>query len=256
MNLVIVTGTTKGLGAALYAALVNDQNNVVIAVSRGIGNSVDGDISERMGSLNAIIGADFGDVVSVELAFNRIALHLSDIGKHHFERAVLINNAGVVLPVGAFDQIDGEGLKNNIHVNLISPMVAMRRFAELTRSIARQRLIINISSGAAKRAIAGWSAYCAAKAGLEMAAQVAALEAAANDPTLAICALAPGVIDTPMQSQVRLASADAFPDVERFRAMKMDGMLRPADEVAHDIIRLMASGKLTNGGSFDIRTLV
>ncbi len=255
MNLVIVTGTTKGLGAALHAALVSDQSNVVIAVSRGIVNSVDTGANKGVNASNASIGADFSDIASVEAAFDRITSHLSNMAKHHFERAVLINNAGVVLPVGAFDQIEAEALKNNIHVNLISPMVAMRRFAELTRSMARHRLIINISSGAAKRAIAGWSAYCVAKAGLEMATQVAAMEAATNDPTLAICTLAPGVVDTPMQSQVRLASAAAFPDVERFRAMKSDGTLRPASDVAQDIIRLMASNKLTNGGSFDIRTL-
>ena len=244
MNLYIITGTTKGLGAALHSRLIADNTNVVMSLSRTI--------DEDVYAANPRIYADFGNIASVESASEKAAICLA--GKH-FERAVLINNAGVVLPVGPINAIGSADLTNNIMVNLIAPMVAMRRFAELTRGMAKQRLIINISSGAAKRAIAGWSAYCAAKAGLEMATQVAALEAAADDPTLAICALAPGVVDTPMQSQVRAVSVEAFPDVERFRTMKADGTLRPAADVARDIVQLIASGKLTNGGIFDIRNM-
>jgi benzil reductase ((S)-benzoin forming) len=121
--------------------------------------------------------------------------------------------------------------------------------------LAKERLIVNISSGAAKRAIAGWSAYCAAKAGLEMATRVAALDASINDPTLAICSLAPGVVDTQMQAVVRGTTEKEFPDVERFRAMKADGVLRDAHDVARDIATLIAGGRLTNGGNFDIREM-
>ena len=244
MNLYIITGTTKGLGAALHSQLIADNSNVVLSLSRTK--------YEDVSAPNPTIYTDFANIASVESASEKVEIWLA--GKH-FERAVLINNAGVVLPVGGINAIGSAELTNNITVNLIAPMVAMRRFAELTRGIAKQRLIINISSGAAKRAIAGWSAYCAAKAGLEMATQVAALEAAAADPTLAICALAPGVVDTPMQGQVRAASVESFPDVERFRTMKADGTLRPAADVARDIVQLIASGKLTNGGIFDIRNM-
>ncbi len=242
MNLVIVTGTTKGLGLALRSLLAEVEGNVVISLSRAP--------EDLTAALNLNIHADFGNIAAVESAFKKIVTH---VGSQHFDQAVLINSAGVVSPVGVFNEMDSAALAHNLAVNLMAPMMAMRYFTELTRPSARQRLIINISSGAAKRPIAGWSAYCVAKAGLEMATQVAALEATANDPTLTICTLAPGVIDTPMQSQVRAAAIEAFPDVERFRAMKADGVLRPAAEVAHDIVQLIRSGKLTHGGSFDIR---
>ena len=116
-------------------------------------------------------------------------------------------------------------------------------------------MIVNISSGAARRAIAGWSAYCAAKAALEMATRVAALEAATNDATLSICSLAPGVVDTDMQGLIRGISEKDFPDVERFRALKTDNALRDAHDVAREIVTLIAANKLTNGGNFDIREL-
>ena len=128
----------------------------------------------------------------------------------------------------------------------------MKWLSVATRGLASQRLIVNISSGAAKRAIAGWSVYCAAKAGLEMATRVAALEAPAD---LAICSLAPGVVDTPMQANVRVATVSDFPDGDKFRAMKADGILRDANVVAREIIQLIEGGKLTNGGNFDIREL-
>ncbi len=246
VNLYMITGTTKGLGAALRDLLLADTQNHILTLSRApAASSADGR------SVN--IHADFGDTDSLLPALAQIEQSLAD---RTFTRAVLINNAGVVAPVGRFDSLDSLALANNIQVNLTAPMVVTGWFAKATRGIAAERLVINISSGAATRAIAGWSAYCAAKAGLEMATRAAALEAAANDPTLAICSLAPGVVDTPMQGQVRAASEDAFPDVARFRAMKADGVLRPAEDVARDIVRLIGTGRLSNGGNFDLRELI
>jgi NAD(P)-dependent dehydrogenase (short-subunit alcohol dehydrogenase family) len=195
---------------------------------------------------------DAGDVGAIEAAFADVSARLTG---HSFEHAALINNAGVVLPVGTFDQIDAAHTANNLMVNVATPMILTRLFANATRHIAKQRLVVNISSGAAKRAIAGWSAYCAAKAALEMATRVAALEATSIDPTLSICSLAPGVVDTAMQGVIRETTESQFPDVARFRAMKADGALRDAHDVAKEIVALIASGRLTNGGNFDIREL-
>lgn len=250
MNLYLITGTTKGLGAALRKVLVADAGNRVITLSRA---PTTGLADGRNTNIYADFGANIGDVASLPAALLQIEQQLAG---STFIRAVLINNAGVVAPVGRFDNLDSLALANNIQVNLTAPMVVTGWFARATRGLAAERLVINISSGAAKRAIAGWSVYCAAKAGLEMATRAAALEAAANDPTLAICSLAPGVVDTPMQDQVRAVSADAFPDVARFRAMKADGVLRPAEDVARDIVRLIVTGGLSNGGNFDLRELI
>ena len=68
-----------------------------------------------------------------------------------------------------------------------------------------------------------------------------------------IVSLAPGVIDTGMQAVVRGASAEAFADVERFRAMKAEGVLRPADDVAADILRLEQAGALKGEAVQDLR---
>lgn len=239
MNLYIISGTTKGLGAALLSQLAADAGNLVIGLSRGA----------EVLAAPANVHVDLNDINSISPAFGRAAGLFA--GKA-FEAAVLINNAGLVSPVARFDHLDPSLTATNIHVNLVAPMLLTRLFAECTAGTAAKRLVVNISSGAAKRAIAGWSVYCAAKAGLEMATRVAAMEAGEG---LSICSLAPGVIDTPMQATVRSVGSDAFPDVARFQAMKADGTLRDAGDVARDIIALCKSGKLTNGGNFDIREI-
>lgn len=243
MNLYLVTGTTKGLGAALHEVLLADIENMVFSMSR----------FPPQDRTDSNIFVDLSDPQTIESTFEKF---LAQISGHSFDKAVLINNAGIVAPVGPFNSIDAAALKLNLDVSLLAPMILMRLFANATRAIAKQRLILNISSGAAKRPIAGWAAYCAAKAGLEMATRVASLESAVTDPLLVVCALAPGVIDTSMQGQIRDKSADDFPDVERFRAMKNDGTLRAADDVARDIESLIHSGRLTNGGIFDIREML
>lgn len=243
MNFYLVTGTTKGLGAALADLLRTDEANTVVTLSRA---------PTTIGR-NPNIYADFGDIACIGPAFAEVQKII--VGRS-FEQAVLINNAGVVLPVAPFDRLDALALANNFHVNVTAPMLLTGLFANATRGAARRRLVINISSGAAKRAIAGWSAYCASKSAIEMATRVAALEAAQSDPGLAICSLAPGVVDTPMQGQIREKTDADFPDVERFRAMKRDGVLRAATDVARDMLNLIQHNRLQNGGNYDIRELL
>ncbi len=245
VNLYLVTGTTKGLGAALCELLARDNQNLVICLSRAAASS-----PSSAGLHNVFV--DLADIASITPAF---AVCETLFARRYFERAVLINNAGLVVPFGGFEGLDAIEMSSNINVNLTAPMLLTGLFAKATRHIAAARLVVNISSGAAKRPLAGWSAYCAAKAGLEMATRAAALEASVRDTTLAICSLAPGVVDTPMQAQVRGATAEQFPDVARFRAMKLEGALRPAEDVARDMVKLIEENRLSNGGNFDIREL-
>jgi benzil reductase ((S)-benzoin forming) len=171
-----------------------------------------------------------------------------------FERAVLFNNAGVIAPVGPLEKVDADELERNLAVNFTAPILLMRRFLRATASTPLRR-IVNISSGAARRPVFGWSAYCAAKAGLDMASRVVALEAAGRGLAIEVASLAPGVIDTPMQEKVRGASAEDFVDLDRFVAMKAQGTLRPPADVAADILRLEAAGRLAGDPVQDLRQL-
>lgn len=242
MNLYIVTGTTKGLGAALAEQIARDAGNELIAMARAAEGPIPGGFR---------IEADLADAKSLEGACQRLEKRLH--GKR-YAKAVLINNAGVISPVGPLDQVGAGELERNLFVNLVAPMLLMRRFLRATGEVALRR-IINISSGAARRPIFGWSAYCAAKAGLDMASRCAALEAETRKQSVEVVSLAPGVIDTPMQGIVRGASAEQFVDVEKFRQMKAEGVLRPAADVAADILRLEAAGKLMGEAVQDLRQI-
>ena len=244
MNLYVITGTTRGLGHALALELGQDANNFVVEISRGVAGKT---------CPNTFIHADFAQVQSVEKALQALE---SVVAGRQFARAVLINNAGVVLPVARFDALAAGVLQDNLTINVVAPILAAGAFAKLTRSIAASRTIVNISSGAARRAVRGWTAYCTAKAGLEMATRVMAEEALQSDPGLVICSLAPGVVDTPMQATIREVTLDEFPERDRFREMKESGVLRDAAGVARDIISLLHTERLANGGNYDIRELL
>ncbi len=243
MNLYIVTGTTKGLGEALAARISLDQDNELIALARAPDGPIRG---------GARFEVDLADTAALDKVFDRVEERIRGKG---YAKAVLINNAGVVAPVAPLERADAGEIERNLVVNLVAPMLLMGRFLRATEAGAPLRRIINISSGAGRRPISGWSAYCAAKAGLDMATRVVALEAQARSLRVEAVSLAPGVIDTPMQGTVRSASAQDFADVERFRRMKDEGALRPAMDVAEDILRAESAGKLAGDAVLDLRDL-
>lgn len=239
MNLYLVTGTTRGLGLALVRTLAARDDAEVVAFSRS---------AQSLPRVRAY-QVDLSQPDAV-LPVVRTAIAACSLSK--YDKVVLLNNAGIVVPVGPLARNEPAQLDANIRTNLLGPLVMMRAFIEVTESLARDRLIVNISSGAGKRPVAGWTAYCASKAGLDMATRVAALEAPAG---LTVCSLAPGVVDTPMQAELRQAKVADFPDLARFQAMMAEGTLRPPEEVATTILRCIDQGKLQNGGLHDVREM-
>ena len=243
MDLYIVTGTTRGLGKALAEQIALDANSELITIARAPDARIPGGMQ---------FSADLSDLSSVALAAHRIHEHIRG---RRYDKAVLINNAGIVQPVAPLERADPDELERNLNVNLAAPMLLMREFLRATEGAAKLRRIVNISSGAGRRPISGWAAYCAAKAGIDMATRVVALEAQSRGLAIEAVSLAPGVIDTAMQERVRGADAKDFADVERFRQMKADGTLRTASDVAAEILRAERSGALASQAVADLRDL-
>ncbi len=242
MELYIVTGASRGLGLAFAQLLAAQSAACVLGVSRaGTPAGV---------ALWRDLRADLGTAAGLTAAAAGIGAALA---AQPWTRAVLINNAGMIEPLGVRGRIDAETLHRSIAVNLIAPMVLMNAFLSASTHIAA-RSVINISSGSGRRPIAGSGAYCAAKAGLDMASRVAALEEEKTANPAIITSLAPGIIETDMQLAARNASEDEFPEVGRFRAFKSEGLLKSPDEVARKILMLDAAGKLP-AGIADVREL-
>ena len=242
MNLYIVTGASRGLGLAFARMLAAESATRVVGISRaGMPKDI---LAWR--DIRADLGTNEGQIAAAE---SISAALLAEA----WSRAVLINNAGMLEPLGVAGQVDAASLQRNIAVNLTAAMVLMNAFLVASTQVPA-RSVVNISSGAGRRPNAGSGAYCAGKAGLDMASRVAALEVEAAANPVTITSLAPGIIDTDMQVFARGADAAQFPQVERFRAFKSEGLLKTADEVARKIIALERAGKLPPGIA-DLREL-
>ena len=114
--------------------------------------------------------------------------------------------------------------------------------------------LVNISSGAANRAIPSWAAYCASKAALNMLTETFYLEEKEKGVEIKVYAVAPGVIDTGMQEQIRSASPEQFSAVDNFKQMKKEGVLFTPEEAALKL-ELLLNSDFSGETKYDLRNV-
>jgi NAD(P)-dependent dehydrogenase (short-subunit alcohol dehydrogenase family) len=101
--------------------------------------------------------------------------------------------------------------------------------------------------------MAGSAAYCAIKAGLDHLARALALEQAALPNGAKVVSLAPGVIDTDMQVQLRQADAGLFPERERFAQLHASGQLDSPATAAAKVLGYLARPDFGDQPVADVR---
>lgn len=219
----IITGASRGLGAALARAAV------------AAGDTVLG-MARQPAAAGDSLGVDLGDP---QAAADALAAALQARALGDFAQLLLVNNAAVLGPVGS-DYTLAEATRHYT-INVLAPIALGQAFIAATAGCTVRRRIIHISSGAASRPFAGWNLYCSSKAALEMHGRCLALEQqTAANPT-EVVAISPGVIDTGMQAQIRGCDAKVFPDVARFVALHEEGALQTPEAVAAALLRGSAS---------------
>ena len=172
--------------------------------------------------------------VTVSAAVDRFA---SDVVERFGRIDLWINNAGLLAPIGPLRHLDASQVEANIAVNVLGVLHGSAAFARHVRTRPGGGVLVNITSGAATRPYVGWAAYCASKAAVDQATRVVAAEEA--DAGLRAYAVAPGVVDTDMQAQIRATPAERFPAVDRFLQLKRrDAYNSPAWVVDH-VLRLL-----------------
>ena len=125
---------------------------------------------------------------------------------------ILVNNAGVIGPIGRIDDVDIEDWANNIETNLVGAFHAVQQ--ALKPMVARGGgTVVNLSSGAARAPMEGWSAYCAGKAGLAMLTRSVHLEF--GEKGIRVFGFAPGVVDTDMQGSIRASGINPVSKLKR-----------------------------------------
>ncbi|SDN28090.1 NAD(P)-dependent dehydrogenase, short-chain alcohol dehydrogenase family [Polaromonas sp. JS666] len=167
--------------------------------------------------------------------------------------ATLINNAGVIPQIAPLSTIGADDLARALRVGLEAPMQITAAFLRATEDWKAPRKVLNISSGLGRRAMASQAAYCAAKAGMDHFTRSLALDEALKPQGAKVCSLAPGVIDTGMQEQLRAAPAEAFPDRASFVGLKTGGSLTSPDDAAARIIAFLARPDFGTNPVADVR---
>jgi NAD(P)-dependent dehydrogenase (short-subunit alcohol dehydrogenase family) len=193
------------------------------------------------------------DLAHPAVAAARLETWLRGKESEPWDSVTLINNAAVVpkaAPVGA---IPMEELSDAIRVDLEAPLLLTSAFLRATQSWTGQRKVLNISSGLGRRAMASQALYCAAKAGMDHLTRCVALEEAQQRNGAKVCSLAPGVIDTDMQVQLRSSDPAQFPDVGYFTGIKEQGVLTSPDEAARRVIAYLARPDFGENPVGDVR---
>jgi benzil reductase ((S)-benzoin forming) len=239
----IVTGHTRGLGAALAEALLT-QNIPVLALSRSRNQA----LTQRFARTLEEVELDLADTTQVAawLAGNSLSRFLD--GAH---TVLLFNNAGTVQPIGPVDAQSAHAVAHAVSLNVATPLMLASAFASAGAS-ASDRRIVHISSGAGRNAYAGWSVYCATKAALDHHARAVALDAS---HALRICSVAPGVVDTQMQAEIRGSSLEQFPLRERFDELKRSGQLASPEQSAAKLVAYALSDAFGQTPVADIREI-
>jgi len=228
----IVTGGGRGIGAAIGKLLAANGARVVLAARSG---------KEIESVVQEIIGSG-GHAVAVEcdVADYATVAHMVSSGERQFGPIdILINNAGVIDPIGKLVDSDPKQWARNIEINLIGGYHAVR--AVLPGMLHRKSgIIVNISSGAAHRALEGWGAYCSGKAGFAMLTNSLALETKGSG--LHVFGFSPGTVDTEMQVKIRASGINMVSKIPR-------ADLTPADHPARGLLYLCGAAAADLSGT-------
>jgi len=182
MNVVLVTGASSGIGAAISIAFV-EAGWSVMAAGRNEGRL------EEVADVSDNISTWAGDLEESGDCEELVAESIDEFGQIN----CLVNAAGVLIP-GNAEELSDDDWRDTLNINLDVPFYLSR--AALPELIKSEGSIINIASvwglEGGQRALA----YCASKGGLIQLTRAMALDHAGDG--LRVNAICPGGVDTPM----------------------------------------------------------
>jgi len=218
-SVAFISGTSRGLGQSLALQFLDQGADVI-----GIGRT-----STIEHSNYQHVFSDLSDLEQIQsFTFKGYADHQS---------VILINNSGRLGKVAPFQELEEDDIVKTSVLNFIAPILLIKKFLDLQCNESTTKYVLNVGTGAAFQAIDGWSMYCSSKAGLSMFSNVIHLESQLDRAKCKIVDLAPGIMDTQMQKEIRDSEPSDFSNVEKFVDYKKDGDLQTADQTAELIIR-------------------
>ncbi len=213
------------MGLAMAEQLLAPRHTL-LCISRHVNN----ELTAKAQALGAPLLQWAQDLALGAAVARQLKAWLKDQHGAAFASATLINNAAVLPQIAPLAASDVDDLAAALRIGLEAPLQLSSAFLGATESWPGQRRVLNISSGLGRRAMASQTAYCAAKAGMDHFTRCLALEQALLSNGARVCSLAPGVIDTDMQLQLRSGDDALFPDRAGFAGLHANGQLSsPAD---------------------------
>jgi len=237
MKYFIITGTSRGIGESLAAQLMGE-NHYLICISRTVNQGLVDQAREKNYALN-YFSYDLLNLSGIDQLFDDIfhKVHLNSID----DAIYLVNNAAMLTPVSPIEQIETEQIIDNVHLNLLAPMIITSNYLKRTKRMNVDKRILNISSASARYLLPSQSCYSTAKAGLDSFTKSIALDQELALYPAKIAAVYPGMIDTQLQSDIRSVSLEQFPYVNEFIKLSEEGKLQSPEYTASRLTDILLS---------------
>lgn len=227
----MVTGACGGIGSEIVKRIVHEKESQCCAFVRD---------REK---LRRIVGDDcFRQIATVVHDFEVV----SDGWKEDVESFIqpglqeitLVLTACAIAPISKVGNMIQDQVQRNIMTNVMSQVLLVQHLAACCKKKKLPLKIVQLDSGAAYRPICGWALYCASKAYMSMFLKTLNAEGDAQ-----VVLYDPGVVNTGMQRQIRMAAQKDFPDVEQFQRYFTDGKLRSPASAACEIYERYLSNR-------------
>jgi len=194
----IITGASRGIGAATAALLARLGVSVVLAARSESDIRHNARVIRENGGQAEAVTCDVSQYKDVQALISQCE---SAFGRLD----ILINNAGVIEPIGHLATSDPQVWTHAVDINFKGVYHGMR--AALPVMLAQQQgTIINVGSGAAYSPMEGWSHYCSAKSAAQMLTRCADKEAAGSG--IRVLGLSPGTVATEMQVLIKASGVN------------------------------------------------
>jgi NAD(P)-dependent dehydrogenase (short-subunit alcohol dehydrogenase family) len=252
--LTILTGASRGLGLALGMLLIQ-RGHRLLTLQRTPNPQLDA-AAAQAGTAIEQWAVDLADPLPVAQRLQDWIGALPRPASGAGWALNLVNNAALLVDPAPLSGVDLLQASRATRASLEAPLLLSAAFLGASADWGVTRRVLNISSGLGRHAMAGSAVYCAAKAGMDHFSRAVALEEAEHPAGAAIVSLAPGVVDTDMQVQLRGADPHRFSSQARFATLKSAGQLDSPESAAAKVLALLEAEDFGADPIQDVRTAV